>query len=539
MPRRWLRTTQRGLTYSKSTLHDAVSAVRDGMLLSTAAKEFNVPRNTIRRHLEGDVQIYGGKPILSVKQEAILIERIGYMADRGFPLTRKDVMEIAFHYVATLHRRKQCALPQKWKITRQASPDWWDSFKRRHPEITLRVAENISTARAEAFNPERIGKFFEDCRTVFDSLKMDRYPDLLYNCDETGLSTVPGTSRKVVAFKGSRPQKTQVSERGVLTTFLPCCNAQGDFIPPVLIFKGHGLPQTTDFPADTRIFGSKSGYIDQEIFLKFLEHFETYRCKVPGKKCILFMDGHSSHLTVEAINFCVDHDIEILCLPPHSSHRLQPLDTHFNKPMKASWADEVKRYLSQSEKVVLTKYEFGKVFSRVWASMQTKNDLIRRGFDHCGLFPLRNPTSKADFYLSQAYQNCSADDGREMTPSTSGCVSVEQGTTLNVQGTSHERSDDAQATCLKRLLPSPRKAKSHVHSSDHTTHVTSPENVVSKRQKRRKSEEAKTSKKASFLKTNATKGKSDVEEPAFCCVCRDQWGSTPGEEWLCLSLIHI
>ena len=41
---------------------------------------------------------------------------------------------------------------------------------------------------------------------------------------------------------------------------------------------------------------------------------------------MLVTDGHSSHLSWQFISFAAEHDILLVCLPPHTSHLLQPLD---------------------------------------------------------------------------------------------------------------------------------------------------------------------------------------------------------------------
>ena len=56
-------------------------------------------------------------------------------------------------------------------------------------------------------------------------------PRLIYNVDETGLSTVPATPLKVIAEKVSKVvNQIQVAERGVLTTVVPCISAVGELL---------------------------------------------------------------------------------------------------------------------------------------------------------------------------------------------------------------------------------------------------------------------------------------------------------------------
>jgi hypothetical protein len=50
----------------------------------------------------------------------------------------------------------------------KASDDWWFGFKRSHHELSLRIARNISTSLAEAFNEDRVNKFYTDIKESFD-----------------------------------------------------------------------------------------------------------------------------------------------------------------------------------------------------------------------------------------------------------------------------------------------------------------------------------------------------------------------------------
>ena len=41
---------------------------------------------------------------------------------------------------------------------------------------------------------------------------------------------------------------------------------------------------------------------------------------------LLLLDGHASHVSIDFVRYCQDHKIIPLCLPPHLTHYLQPLD---------------------------------------------------------------------------------------------------------------------------------------------------------------------------------------------------------------------
>jgi hypothetical protein len=61
-------------------------------------------------------------------------------------------------------------------------------------------------------------------------------PELIYNVDESRLSTVHIPSR-VIATRGSKQVgSVTTGERGVNVTLIACINALGNSIPPALIF---------------------------------------------------------------------------------------------------------------------------------------------------------------------------------------------------------------------------------------------------------------------------------------------------------------
>ena len=388
-----------------------------------------------------------------------------------------------------------------------ASLDWFYGFRKRHDNLSLRIAENISTGRAEAFNESRITKFYEETMAVVTQLGLAGFPQLLYNCDETGLSSVPNRGKKVLAEKGAKlVQRLQSAERGTLTTLLPCANACGDFIPPFLIFKGQITPDKDKFVTDCKICSTKSGYIDTDVFKNFLIHFQMFRKKVDGKKCILFLDGHGSHCGIEAIEYCIANDIELVCLPPHSSHRIQPLDTHYNKPLKNEWSQQVSKFLANESKVMLTKFEFHKIFNPVWETMLTKGrSLMINAFNHCGLYPVRNPTSKQDFCLSRTFEQCSSNSKIRLTD---------------------------EGACVRAILPSPKKDANPRHLKGHIAHISSPEHhhekKINAQSKVSSSAYRRTLCSSSSTRNNLKRQRNEH----YCCVCEAQWTEAMGDWFL-------
>jgi hypothetical protein len=447
MVRNYQRTSDRQAGYDKEKLKQAVEAVECGMKLLQAEKEFGIPRNTIRRHRERKIPTPGAQPVFTRELENVLEERIVYMCERGFPCTIEDLRIVAHRFAKKMSRRKKIeCYPSSWDREGKASYDWWYSFKSRHPSLSLRVSQNLSTSRAEAFNMERVSTFFNDMNKLYADFNFNQFPQLIYNCDETGLSNVPNNTKKVLARKGAKiVHKLQMGERGTLTTLMPCVNAVGDILPPFLIFKGSFCPQQTNFPDNSTICCSKSGYIDKDIFLVFLEHFQKHRVKIHNQKALLIMDGHSSHLSVDAIEFALVNDIELACIPPHTSHRLQPLDTNFNGPLKKVWSHAVSEHLRDNEYVILSKLDFAKVFSKVWINVSKERGNIVNAFSHCGLYPLKNVTSDKDFKICRIFENNHND------------IPIE-----------------TRQSGIRTCCPTPKKEPNKTHKKRHLPHITSP-----------------------------------------------------------------
>ena len=89
-----------------------------------------------------------------------------------------------------------------------------------------------------------------------------------------------------------------------------------------------------DFPPGTILRLSESGCVYKDLFLECLEHFCRHVKKRDGKT-LLVLDGHGSHtLNLDVLLYAGKHSVEIVSMPLHTSHYLQPLDKVHFKPLK-------------------------------------------------------------------------------------------------------------------------------------------------------------------------------------------------------------
>lgn len=109
---------------------------------------------------------------------------------------------------------------------------------------------------------------------------------------------------------------------------LSCCSAAGEIMPPYIVYKAKKLwkPWLIGGPAGTRYVTSSSGWMETDQFYEWFKAMFVPRVEsLPGHKMLIF-DGHASHVNLKVVQLALEKNICIICLPPHSSHCLQPLD---------------------------------------------------------------------------------------------------------------------------------------------------------------------------------------------------------------------
>jgi hypothetical protein len=178
--------------------------------------------------------------------------------------------------------------------------------------------------------------FFENLKTCYEGNKFT--PERCFNMDETGISAVPAGMTKIVTTKGKRTVcKVTSGEKGQTVTAGCCMSAFGLYVPPALIFsrKRMAADLFSNSPTGALALVTESGFMNSELFPEWLQHFARHSRPTKDDPVLLILDNHVSHCTLAAVVFCRENHITLLSLPPHSSHKLQPLDVGFFGPLKA------------------------------------------------------------------------------------------------------------------------------------------------------------------------------------------------------------
>ncbi|KAF2882385.1 hypothetical protein ILUMI_23805 [Ignelater luminosus] len=137
-------------------------------------------------------------------------------------------------------------------------------------------------------------------------------------------------------------------ERGHLVTVVTRMNVTGVFVPPMLIFlrKEMKFELKKGTPTGTIFDWYKSGWIQSNLFVEWLQHFISHTLPTRESPVLLLLDGHYTHTrNLFLIELARYNFVHIVSLPSHSIHRMQPLDIGFMSSFKTFYGQEIKTWL--------------------------------------------------------------------------------------------------------------------------------------------------------------------------------------------------
>ncbi|XP_071638428.1 tigger transposable element-derived protein 6-like [Temnothorax longispinosus] len=411
MPRQRKKKTDRQ-TVDAGTMELGIrKVVDDEWSIQAAAESLGINRTTLHRYVKKYKETapeerrcmrltpnYATKVVFSPIIEESLKEYLMTASQMHHGLTRKQVMQLA--YQLAVANKLDC--PRNWQEKQSAGVDWYYGFMKRHSELSLRKPEGTSLARSTSFNRTSVNAFFDNLESAYKQLGAELSPAAIYNLDETALSTVHNPPN-VIAPKGQK-QVGQVTsgERGTLVTACGIISANGNSIPPYMVFprvhfKQHMLKGA---PSGSSGGASKSGWMNGQLFVEVLEHFQKYARASIKKKVLLILDNHESHVTITSLDFCKQNGIILLTLPPHTSNKLQPLDRTVYKSLKSAFNAACNEWMINNPGKMISIYEVAELFGIAYSSAFTPAN-IKKGFESTGIWKLnRNVFKDSDFLCS-------------------------------------------------------------------------------------------------------------------------------------------
>ena len=166
----------------------------------------------------------------------------------------------------------------------------------------------------------------------------------------------------------------------------------------------------------------KNGYFTADHFLPVLQHFVLYA--VAARPLLLIMDGASSHINEESLQYAQANDINILLLPAHTTHLLQVADVAVFRAFKAYWRRECDRIRAAKRRTCapgdmgVKRSDILPAALAAW-KYATKPENVVSGFRRTGIYPF-NPRA----YLETAASHTKSTSLTSLPPLLSPSLAV-------------------------------------------------------------------------------------------------------------------
>ncbi|CAH1981192.1 unnamed protein product [Acanthoscelides obtectus] len=335
-------------SWTEQQLAEAIQAVNENRMgVNEAGRNFGVPATTLRRRkLRENVKKgpLGPSSTLGEAAEEKLTKYIIKLQKNGFSPTRTDVRSMDFKLAEELSIKHNFN-----KELRLAGFPWLQLFLQRNSRLSVRKAEGVSIDRSLGMNKKDIEAYFQLLENTLIGNDLMNKPGHIYNMDETGLqlNNRPG---HVIVKKGSKNIASISSgEKGETITWL-----KDQFVP-----------------------------------------------RKPTGVVLLLLDGHASHCNnVDMLEYCVEHNITLLCLPSHTTQFLQPLDRCFFRSLKLNYYSACNLYIKNNPGRKLTRLQFGKLLAEGWNKSATVNNGAS-AFKATGIMPFNPSAIQDDAYLTE------------------------------------------------------------------------------------------------------------------------------------------
>ncbi|KAJ8944633.1 hypothetical protein NQ318_004720 [Aromia moschata] len=332
----------------------------------------------------------GPSPVLTNGEEDILVQWFIENAQKGFP-RRKEDLQISVKHFLDKNPRKN---PFKNNLPNEG---WYKAFLRRHPEIATRTSESVTLSSANVTEKD-IKKWFENIETY---LKTKSYFDILsdptriQNGDETCFNLCPKNTKVLAPVGCKNVYEVEHASSKYNITVMFTMSAADLLTPPMVIFPGKRLRGdiANSMPPEWGIGVTENGLMKADAFQDYIFKVLHPSLKQNGIKfpVILFIDGHSSHVTLELSNVCKELEIILICLYPNATRILQPADVAAFKPIKTGWKQALVAWRRENLNETLTKDKFAPILKKVVENFG-KESTIKNGFRATGLYPF-NPNA--------------------------------------------------------------------------------------------------------------------------------------------------
>lgn len=205
---------------------------------------------------------------------------------------------------------------------------------------------------------------------------------------------------KVVTEKGKKQVGSVTSaERGELVTVVCAVNAAGNATPPMFVFPRVKFKDCfmIGAPPGAKGTSTRTGWINEDTWAEFLDHLIHHINCTPDGPLLLILDNLKAHISLKAEEIAKSNGIVLLTLPPHTSHRMQPLDVTVFGPFKTQYSRALDGWMRANPGKTVSIYQIAGLVNEAFISAVTPRN-ITSGFRSTGIFPYNR-----EFFPDEAF----------------------------------------------------------------------------------------------------------------------------------------
>lgn len=379
MPRKYV-SIKKCKQYDPELIKKALNEVEDGGSFRKVAQKYGIDHTVLYRHMKrGVTKKKGGQTALSETDENRLVSRLQICSDWGYPIDSITLRLLIKDYID-----RQGKTVPKFRDN-MPGPDFVYSFLERHKnKLSARMCQNIKRSRA-AVDEQTINDYFDHLDTELKDIPASN----IINYDETNLCDDPGR-KVVIARRGCKyPERVMNSTKASVSVMFAAAG-DGTILPPYVVYKAQHIYDSwrVGGPPNSRYNRTKSGWFDSFCFQDWVETIAIpHLSKLNGVK-VLLGDNLASHLSVDVIKVCQEHNIKFVFLPSNSTHLTQPLDVAFFHPLKQAWRSILLKWKQGPGRsdASLPKDRFPPLLKELFLTLKEAN--VISGFRKCGIVPL-------------------------------------------------------------------------------------------------------------------------------------------------------
>jgi hypothetical protein len=209
----------------------------------------------------------------------------------------------------------------------------------------------LDISKAHGLTSTTCNYFFENLQSLYN--KHNYLPDHIWNYDETCIHVNKQFGTWVLAKGGSQQVYSTIPKSREWMIVNCAVNVVGGVPLGFYIFKGQRIKK--DYIQQCKpkscMTMQKKTWMTCYLFKQFLSFFIWLvpRGLSQQNKHFIILNGHGSHVIFKSIKQAYEIGLDMITLPSHISHVLQPLDVMCFKPFKFAFGKERDEIMSKNK----------------------------------------------------------------------------------------------------------------------------------------------------------------------------------------------